>query len=347
MHLKTLAIFCDVVRVHSFSRAAEKNGLSQSAASQAVRQLEGRLGVQLIDRSKRPWVLTPEGDYFYRGCRKLVRQFNDLESDVRSFHEEVAGRVRVASIYSVGLSYMSAYLKDFARQHPQAEVQIDYVPPDHVYDQIDRDAVDVGLVSYPKSSRQVAVELWRDEPIVLACSAEHRLARSKLVHLSDLQGVDFVSFCDGLKIRKELDRQLAAAGVTVNRAMEFDNIEMMKRAIETNAGVGLLPEPTVSMEVRTGALVSIPIVDEQGQPALLRPLGIIYRRGKTLSAVARRFIRELQAREPALDLQQTASAVAANRVEHRPTERQSSPDIPAAALDPSLAPPSYERSEQE
>ncbi len=347
MHLKSLGIFCDVVRVHSFSRAAEKNGLSQSAASQAVQQLEGRLGVKLIDRSKRPWILTAEGDYFYRGCRKIVRQFNDLESDVRSFHEEVAGRVRVASIYSVGLSYMSAYLKDFERQHPQADVQIDYVPPDHVYDLIDRDAVDVGLVSYPKSSRQVAVELWRDEPIVLACAAEHRLARRKLLHLSDLQGVDFVSFRDGLKIRKELDRQLSAHGVAVNRVMEFDNIEVMKRAIETNAGVGLLPEPTVAMEIQTGSLVSVPIVDERGQPALQRPLGVIYRRGKTLSAVARRFIRELQDREPALDVQQTANAVAANRVERQRGAEEQVMDV--SSMGSSTPLPGYllERSEQE
>ena len=313
MQIKSLGIFCDVARTRSFSRAAEQNGVSQSAASQAVQQLEGRLGVKLIDRSKRPWVLTAEGDYFYRGCRRIVREFNDLESDVRSFRDEVAGRVRVASIYSVGLGYMSAHMRDFERQYPRADVHMDYVHPDRVYELVDRDAVDIGLVSYPKSSRQVAVELWRDEPIVLACAPQHALSRQKLLQMSDLQGVDFVGFGEGLKIRRELDRELAAAGVQVHRVLEFDNIEMMKRAIETDTGVGLLPAPTVASEVEQASLVAVPIVDASGQPALLRPLGIIYRRGKRLSNVAQRFIRDLQSREPAVDQLQVASAILPNR----------------------------------
>ena len=106
MHLKSLKVFCDVVSRRSFSRAAEENGISQSGASQMVNHLEEHLGVKLIDRTKRPFVLTPEGEAYYDGCRKIVRRYFALEEEVKTLHEEVAGRVSVASIYSIGLSHM-------------------------------------------------------------------------------------------------------------------------------------------------------------------------------------------------------------------------------------------------
>ena len=121
MHLKALKIFCDVVYRRSFSRAADENSISQSGASQVVHQLERRLGVKLIDRSKRPFMLTPEGEVYYDGCRKLVERYDALEEEVRTLHEEVAGRVRVASIYSVGLHHMNRYLQEFLSQYPESE----------------------------------------------------------------------------------------------------------------------------------------------------------------------------------------------------------------------------------
>src|SRR5580658_7867049 len=113
MQLESLKIFCDVVRWASFSRGAAENGISQSSASQAVHQLEVRLGVKLIDRSKRPLVLTPSGRIFYEGCKDVIGRYLELENRVKALDDahnkalddahNVVGTVRVASIYSVGL----------------------------------------------------------------------------------------------------------------------------------------------------------------------------------------------------------------------------------------------------
>ena len=88
MQLETLKIFCDVVRWASFSRGAAENGISQSSASQAVHQLEVRLGVKLIDRSKRPLVLTPQGKVYYEGCKELVDRYLELENRVKALEDE-------------------------------------------------------------------------------------------------------------------------------------------------------------------------------------------------------------------------------------------------------------------
>ncbi len=290
MHVKSLKVFCDVVVQRSFSRAAEENGISQSGASQMVSQLEDRLGTKLIDRSKRPFVLTPEGEVYYEGSRKLVQRYYALEEEVRTLHQEVAGRVGVASIYSVGLSHLNRYVQEFLSQHPKANVRLQYQHPQRVYEMIETDQVDLGLISYPKSSRTIKAIPWREEPMVLVCAANHKLAKCNSVHVQELDGLDMVGFDENLEIRREIDRTLAAKDVQVNVVMEFDNTEIIKRAVEINAGVSLLPEPTVEHEVRSGSLVALPLAGID----MHRPLGIILRRGKELGKTARRFMQLLQ-----------------------------------------------------
>ncbi len=251
-----------------------------------VHQLEQRLGTKLIDRSRRPFALTPEGQVYYDGCRKLVRGYYALEEEVRTLHEAVAGRVNVASIYSVGLSHMNRCIREFLTLHGQANVRLQYQHPRKVYELVESDQVDLGLVSYAKSSRTLKATPWRDEPMVLVCAPQHPLAERPSIRLADLHGADLISFDRDLQIRREVDRTLAAARVEVQVVMEFDNIETIKRAIEIDAGVSLLPEPTVAGEVSAGSLVAVPLVGS----VMVRPLSILHRRGKQLGKTARRFV---------------------------------------------------------
>jgi DNA-binding transcriptional LysR family regulator len=291
MHLRFLKIFCDIVDLGSFSGAAKLNGVSQSNTSQVVHTLEERMGVALIDRSKRPFVLTPEGKRFHEGARVIVQRYDDLEREVRSLHEAVAARLTVASIYSVGLAHMSGYLREFLAAYPKADVRLEYVHPQRVYEAVDQGQADLGLISYPEESASLAALPWRTEPMVVVCYPQHPLTRRRSVELKMLRGEAFVGFQAGLKIREEIDRALAAEKVQVRRALEFDNIETIKRAIEIGAGISLLPEPTVAREIEAGTLVQIPL---EGAP-LARPLGIIHRRDRNLSETARHFIAMLQA----------------------------------------------------
>ncbi|MEX0979431.1 MAG: LysR family transcriptional regulator [Pirellulales bacterium] len=290
MQLKSLKVFCDVVGWRSFSRAADENGISQSGASQVVNQLERRLGVKLIDRSKRPFVLTPEGATYYEGCRKLVQRYDVLEDQVRTLHEEVSGRVRVVSIYSVGLHHMSRYLQQFLAQYPKANVRLEYQHPHRVYEAVEKDHADLGLVSYPRASRTIEAIGWREEPMVLVCAPGHQLASYTEAALDDLAGQKLISFDSDLTIRREIDRVLQMHDVEVCVTMEFDNIETIKRAVEIDAGVALLPQPTVRREVEAKTLVAVPLATDE----LMRPLGIIHRRGKELGSTTRRFIELLQ-----------------------------------------------------
>jgi DNA-binding transcriptional LysR family regulator len=290
MHLESLKLFCDVVRLGSISRAAVANHVTQSAASQSVAQLERRLGVRLLDRSARPLRLTARGRLYYDGCRELVERYLELENTLRQGPAFLEATVQVAAIYSVGLGDMGLYVERFRREVPHARVQVDYLHPDRVYERILDGAADLGLVSFPRRSRELTVIPWRLEEMVLACPPGHRLARRRAVTPAQLRGEPFVGFDRDLVIRREVDRFLRDGGVAVQLAMEFDNIENIKKAVEVGAGVALLPEPALRREVGAGTLAARPLAGRR----LVRPLGIIHRRNHPFTMAAGAFLRLLQ-----------------------------------------------------
>ena len=291
MHTKSLKIFCDVVERRSFSRAADDNGISQSSASQVVQALEKRLGALLLDRSTRPFGLTAEGQRFYDGCRQLVKKFEELEEEVRTLHDAEARSLVVASIYSVGLHHMSAFMQRFSATHPRAQVRLEYLHPHRVCEVVDAGDADLGIVSYPKDTDTLVAIPWRSEPMVLVCHPGHRLARESSLDLKSLAGESFVAFEHGLAIRTEIDKALARGHAEVNVALEFDNIETIKRAIEIDAGISVLPEPSVRREIALGSLAKVSLNGNR----LERPLGIVHRRDRALSELAQQFIGLLKA----------------------------------------------------
>jgi DNA-binding transcriptional LysR family regulator len=286
VHLETLRLYCDVVRLRSFSRGAQLNHVSQSAASQAVQQLETDLGAALIDRTKRPFVLRPEGRAFYEASRALLDGYEKAKAQIAAVKAELAGTVRVAAIYSVGLHDLSPHVQRFMALYPRARVQLECLHPHKVVDAVLSDAADVGIMSYPPVNRSLAVVPLRSEPMAFVCHPTHRLARRKLVAPDDLAGEKFVAFDAGLTIRKAIDRAFRAHNVKVDVVMEFDNIETIKQAITIGAGVSLLPRHTVQKEVGIRTLAAVPLA----APGLVRPVGIIHRRAKRLTPTAARFI---------------------------------------------------------
>src|SRR5438093_682206 len=132
VHLETLRLYCDVVRLRSFSRGATQNFVSQSAASQAMQQLEAELGVALLDRTKRPFVVTPEGQAFYEACRGLLESWDKAKAGIAAVKARVDGTVRVAAIYSVGLHDVSRHMQRFMSLYPEARVQLECLHPHKV-----------------------------------------------------------------------------------------------------------------------------------------------------------------------------------------------------------------------
>jgi DNA-binding transcriptional LysR family regulator len=296
MQLESLKIFCDVVRWSSFSRGASENGISQSSASQAVHQLEVRLGVKLIDRSKRPLVVTPQGRVYYDGCRELVERYVELEERVKAPDQQdrVTGTVAVAAIYSVGLHHMSQYVRSFEERNPGANVRLEYLHPSRVVDRVTAGEAELGLVSFPRKWPELNVIPWREESMILTVPPSHRFAGRASVRVSELRGEPFVALDHDLAIRRAIDRFLRHHDAQVDVVLEFDNIENIKRAVEIGSGVSILPEPTSSRELEAGSLVAVELEVDDVADRLVRPLAIIHRRNASLDLAGARFLELLK-----------------------------------------------------
>jgi DNA-binding transcriptional LysR family regulator len=318
MQFEALKVFCDVVLHEGFSKAAEANDLTQSAVSQIVGQLEKRLGVRLLNR--RPVQLTEHGQRFYAGCKPIIEQYQELEASIRQTASQPAFSIQVAAIYSVGLSDMGQFVERFKLLSPTTDVHVEYLHPNKVYEKVLNGTADFGLVSFPRRLRKLTAIRWREEEMVLACSPRHRLGRNLLVRPAELEGEKYVGFDRGLVIRREVDRFLREQGVAVEVALEFDNIENIKQAVESELGVALLPEPTLRREVKDRTLVALPLHGCR----FVRPLGIIQRRHHTLSATALQFLDLLHGKEAPGAIPANGSQPRANN-DHRTRHRNGAP----------------------
>lgn len=290
MQIDALKIYCDVVRFRSFSRGAEANGVLQATASQTIQRLEEQLGVMLIDRSSRPWELTPEGRLFYDGSREIVERYHEVEAAVRHTRAAVDSVIRVAAIYSVNLRDMSGCVQRFNKLRPEARVEIEYLHPERVCERVLNGEVNLGIISFPQHRRGLAVIPWRAEPMVLACQPRHPLAKQKTVTYAQLAGQLYVGFDPELVIGRRVERHLKSHCASVKPVLRFDNIEAIKRAVEAGSGISVLPLPTLEHELRMGTLAAVPFAKHP----FARPLGIVYRRGRKLYANTEAFIEVLK-----------------------------------------------------
>ncbi len=292
LNLDSLQIFSDLVDTGSFSRTAEKNFVSQSAVSQRLKALEADYGQTLIDRGQGRGKVSPTvaGDALYAGAKALLQSAAALDAEMRQLSDEVAGTVRVATVYSVGLHALPPRLKPFLAAHPRVNVHLEYKQTDQVYDDVVNGAVDVGIVACPSGKRGLEVVPFAEEEMVLVCAPEHPLAGAE-VSLRQLDGLAFIGFADDIPTRRLVDERLKAAGARVKVVSTFDNIETIKNLVEIGSGVSILPADTVRQEQRAGTLAAVPFT---AADAFTRPTGLLLKKTKARRAAVQAFVEAMQ-----------------------------------------------------
>lgn len=317
MNIDSLRIFREVARQKSFTRAAANLRMTQPAASMAVQNLEKELGHQLFDRSHRPPILTPAGESFYKASRDILDRFDEATAEMQALGAEVVGSVHVASIYSVGLYHTEA-IRRFMEQFPKAKVRLSYLRPNLVVEAVLRGEAHLGLISYPKETRELSVIPWKEETMVAVCYPGHRLASRQVVNFTELAGENFIAFDPDLDIRDHVDAMLRRNRVEVRAVMEFDNIETMKQAVQVGSGITILPEATVQAEATAGSLVAVRIEPHE----LVRPVGIILRKDKPLFLAARKFVEILAGPSALADAELEPAAATKPKLPRKHSKRQ-------------------------
>jgi DNA-binding transcriptional LysR family regulator len=288
MHVESLKVFCDLIDTRSFSKAAAKNFISQSAVSQQVRAFEELFECQLVERNRKGLAPTAAGLLFYKGCREILDRYNTLGEELKSMGNVVNGQVRVATIYSVGLHELSQVVKNFIKVYPQTNIHIEYSRANIVYDDVINGANDFGIVAYPATSPQLEIIPFRSDRLALICYPEHPLAKRKSVDVGELKGERLIGFERDIPTRKAIDKILRDHDITPDYVMEFDNIETMKNYVEAGQGITILPQATVKNELSAGNLIAVNFTQ-----SYLRPLGVIHRKGKIFSNAASKFLEML------------------------------------------------------
>jgi len=290
MQIESLKVFCDLAETESFTKAAQINGVTQSAVSQQISSLERLFKSLLIERSKKKFRLTREGQVLYDYSKQVISTYDALQSKLQEIKDIISGTIRVATIYSIGLHDLPPYLKKFLKTYPTVNVHVEYRRANQVYEDVLGNVVDLGLVAYPTRDSKLEICPLRKEPLVLICHPHHPLAKHKSLRLKAISGQKFISFEPDIPTRKALDRILKEHSVQVQHVMEFDNIETVKRAVEIDAGIAIVPEGTVAQEVAKQTLVQVTLEDGE----YYRPLAALYKRNKVLSPAMKQFLAVLK-----------------------------------------------------
>lgn len=303
MNLDTLKVFCDLAETKSFSKAAEVNGITQSAVSQQIRALELKYQVTLVERNRRACGLTPEGRTFLDTARRIVEAYETLGEELRSSSVTVAGRIRVASEFTIALHELPPVLEAFREAYPDVEIVVQYLHSPEVCEAVAAGEVDLGLVAYPQARPGLKFELFGEDELVVICHPDHHLADRTSIELAALAGENYIAFSPDAPTVRFIERQLRKHHAELTPAAQFDNVETVKRAVEIKSGISLVPRNTVQAEVDAGTLVAIPLDDIR----LERPLAIVFKPARVRSNIVRAFIATLKGRQLADDPEEMAA----------------------------------------
>jgi DNA-binding transcriptional LysR family regulator len=286
MQIESLKVFTDLAETESFTKAAQINNVTQSAVSQQISSLERHFKSILIERSKKKFRLTREGQVLYEYSKQIIQTYDALQNRIQEIKDIVSGTIRVSTIYSIGLHDLPPYLKQFLKQFPTVNVHVEYRRANQVYDDVLGNVVDIGLVAYPQKELRLEIIPLRQDPMVLICHPQHPFAKLKQIKLKQIAGQKFVGFEPDIPTRRAIDKVFKDQGVTLMPVMEFDNIETVKRAVEIDAGISIVPHNTIIQEVQKQTLVEVKMEDAE----FYRPLAVIYKKSKVLSPAMKQFI---------------------------------------------------------
>ncbi|HYP16121.1 MAG TPA: LysR substrate-binding domain-containing protein [Opitutus sp.] len=299
MQIENFKIFADLVETKSFSKSAKLNGITQSAVSQQARAMERHFKTLLIDRSQKQFQLTREGQRVYDSAKEVLHTYDKLLSELQEMKKVISGTIRISTIYSIGLHELPPYIKKFLHDYPSVNVRVEYRRSNLVYEDILHNSVDFGLVAFPVKQRQIEVLPFRNDHLVLIAHPNHALAKVGELELKQLATQRFIGFDPDIPTRKAVDQIFRDYKLEIEPVMEFDNIETVKRAVEIDHGVAIVPQATVLQEVQQGTLAAIRFKGKD----FTRPLAILHRKGRVLTPAMKKFIEILGLDLPASQTQ--------------------------------------------
>ena len=294
MELYQLKLFVDLAEKKNFTQVANENYVTQAAVTLQIRKLESELGVPLFHRTTRAVTLLEAGQKLLPYATQMLKLSDEAKEIVRETKTEVSGLVRVASVHSVGLYELPAYIKKFLTKFPGVNLRIEYRTSDDIYRELLAGDIDVGIVAYPTEMSRIETRPFATDDLAIVCPKDHVFAKKKTVELAELAGQNFVQFTEETPTRRATDAVLAEHGITVNVRTECDNIEVLKQMIEIGYGIAILPRNSLTQNDREAGLRMIDLKDIK----IERPLGILLLKNAPRFKAMRAFVDTLSPKAP-------------------------------------------------
>ena len=285
LSLRQLTVFDALARLGTLGRAGAEIGMSQSAASMALSDLERHLGGQLFDRQGKRLRLNEAGRALHPKVRAILLQVHAIEAGPES--RPLAGRLQIAATPAAADCLLPEFCAEFMRQHPEVRISLRVSAAMEVLDAVSRMSVDLGIIGTLTARPELTITSWRSENLVIFCAANHPLAGRKLDGIVALRGYDWV-LEEGSDRVPFTSGPLAELGA-IRIGFESGSLAAIRLAVERGTGLGCLPLAAIEHEVARGsfAILQVPGLE------LNRAYGIIRRRDVAGGALLDAFFRSL------------------------------------------------------
>jgi DNA-binding transcriptional LysR family regulator len=256
VEIRQLRAFVAIAETGTFTAGALRVHVTQAAISMQIRQLESEIGARVFVRAPRHVILTEAGEQLLRRARHILREHDAAVDEIAELAGAERGRLRIGSASAMVLTeQLPLILKELRKQHPAAEIAVTSGTSEVLVDQILAGEVDIAFVSLPVDVRGIKTERLSEDQLVAIASPRHRLAKQRTISAYTLAGERLILGERGGNTRRLIDQFFAQAGVTLRVAMELSRQQAIKRMVEEDMGVGIVPLQSVKEEVEKGKLI--------------------------------------------------------------------------------------------
>ena len=256
MEIRQLRAFVAIAESGTFTAGAARVHITQAAISMQIRQLETEVGAQVFVRAPRHVILTEAGEHLLHRARQILREHDAALEEIAELAGAERGRLRIGSASASLLTdQLPRILKELRKQHPRAEISVTSGTSEALVQQIVAGELDIAFVSLPVDVRGIQTERLGEDQLVAIASPRHKLAKQKTVSAYTLAGEKLILGERGGNTRRLIDQFFAQAGVTLKVTMELSRQAAIRRMVEEDMGVGIVPLQSVKEDVEKGRLV--------------------------------------------------------------------------------------------
>ncbi len=291
MELYQLEAFEAIVAHGSFTRAAESLHLTQPAVTRQIAALEVELKTPLFDRLGRTVQMTSAGHALHDYAARIVRLAQEARQAVADVGTGETGRIEVGASSTLATYVLPTLLQKFRQTHPRVEIAVQTGASAQILERVRAGETDVGMVTGDIHDALLNTTYLANYETCVVVPPGHALAGREAVRARDLAGNPLILMETGTNLRTYVDRLLSAAGVAEQVALELDNVEAIKRMIEADLGISMLPVVSVRTEVAAGRLVALRLLDV---PRAKRRIALVHRRDKYLPMALKAFMELLK-----------------------------------------------------